>query len=209
MKNPNRLSSFSGKHPFVYEYVYYQNRNQTKSNFHLKVQKQKIYGREYLFNPKCFEFKNQFDSSKFTCLNKCFLEFAFELALDNSKDAKKFDLEEIIDIMAVNASLKIIEQISIQLTNSRLEIPKSSKENIEFCFKKCNKTEDCFQETYNVISLGEAYAKAYFNDQIQIDLVSTIYKACFSTTHFFLQFFGLLTRKTSVLIYETRQSSRN
>lgn len=172
----------SGRHPFIYQYAYYQNPNQKQNKFYLKIQKQKVYGKQYLLKPKCFKFEDQFASSKFNCLNKCFMEFEFGLALDYSKDTKKFDLNEVVNHRNVG------------------ELPEIGRKNIDYCLKRCRNIEDCFQETYNVINLGEAYAEAYSKaDQIKIDLQSRIYRAYFSTTDFYLQFFGLLTRKKFLL----------
>ena len=163
----------------------------------MKIQKQKIYGKEYLANPqKCFKFADQFAYSKFMCLNKCYIELNLSLALDLEKKNQLLDLRSIRRLKThKNPTNKDI----LKTKNSKNLLPPNLT-GFRYCLKRCQKTEDCFQETYNVIRLGEAYSKTLPGDQIQVDLEATIYLAYFSTTDFFLQFFGLLTRKTLILL---------
>lgn len=163
----------------------------------MKIQKQKIFGREYLKSPqKCFKYKDQFAASKFMCLNRCYIDRNLSLALDFEKKTQTLDLGSIRKPKLINkrSLQQTNEQSGFRLSKSENRLPKNLA-GFRYCIEKCGKIEDCFQETYNTIRLGEAYSEAFSEDQIRLGLESTIYRAYYSTADFYLQFFGLLTRK--------------
>lgn len=81
----------NGKKPHYHEYILQASNSDGK--VYLRMQKQKVYGQEYLTNSKCFKFENQFERSIFNCLNKCFIQFKHPNGFYSLDDIGGFNID--------------------------------------------------------------------------------------------------------------------
>ena len=79
-----------------------------------------------------------------------------------------------------------------------------SNENLNFCLKSCGET-DCYLEVFNAIRVKDHYSNILQNEKNveRFSLTTHIYKPFYSTTYYFLQFFGLLTLFTGTSLVNT------
>ena len=169
-----------GKQPFFYEYTY----NNYVNNDSLRILKQKVYGPQYLANPKCRSNRGQFLVSKFNCLRSC----AFNSPVDfHPPDTDRlFNQSDLIDL----------KNYPLDLTPGKIHFKGDSNTKIfRRCLEKCPR-DDCFSETYNTITLRG-------NNRMEIHFESFFYKAYYSTTQFWLQLFGLFALFTSTSVTHT------
>lgn len=172
----------NGKQPHIFEYIYF-NFRKLQRFIYMRIQKQKVYGREYLTNPACANPTNHFSSSRFNCLNRCLIERRFDDAFYGSNSRRSFDLG----------------LIARQTNGTITEIIKSKNwTELNDC-KACLKLTDCFYETYNAVRIRESYYEQIYSKEVKekFDIKTAIYLAYYSTTDWWLQFFGLLTLFTN------------
>lgn len=188
-----------GKRPFFFEYVH----NNYKNNVALILKIQKIYDRNYLESSNCKTHKDQFLSSRFACIKKCRPEKPIQfnwhrnlLELNWHDDPALFKLDLIIDkeIFRYKREAKSFQDVK-QSTKRNFHTVEHLKDYRK-CMKKCP-DNDCFVETYNTVTVPAD------NEFGNIDIETTIYTAYYSTSYFWLQFFGLLTLFTSTSVTYT------
>ena len=185
-----------GKKPNFYD-GFYLDISGIKDRLYLAVQKQKVYGRNYLTSSSCSHVNDQLARSRFTCLNKCFRRLHLPLgAYPYDDDTNEFDLSSIIN-------KKSIEQVDIKINQSKNHLEGMNKSFPE-CFHQCPQ-RDCFYETFNVVTIRKLYHDKITSRRAgksSINVETYIYKAYFSTSssEFFLQFFGLLTLFTNTSV---------
>lgn len=202
---------------FFSEYVFYQNKNNDVKTFFLKVQKQKVFSSGYLSRPTCSQLKNQFTSSRFNCLNRCFIQSKLEIGFYGSQDAGSFNLEAFVN----NKSLTRVDvdrptktakrSIQAAADHAPKKIPikfiqaqtllQGFDQNFERCLSKCP-DPSCFYEIYNAVRIRRFYYCRFQREQDKIDLKSFTYLAYYSTSDWFLQFFGLLTLFTNTTVFD-------
>lgn len=189
-----RLFVFSnGKQPYFYDYVFFK--YEISKSIYLHIYKQKVYGKAYLQNSNCFTFRNQIESGRFRCLDRCFIEKKIDLGFFLHSDTGSFDLNLLMNGRESNLPTK---------NESALERFAHLHHDEEFqaCLNLCPES-DCFHETYNSVRIKQSYYEEFISPirSDQIHIVSKIYTARYSTTDFWLQFFGLLTlfTRTSVV----------
>ena len=185
------------KLPYFPEYIY----SNKGKKIYLNVFKNKVYGEQYLLNPKCFKYENQLLHNRNHCLNQCLKSKKNKKSFYNFSDDEIFNLENIR------------KRKNTQLDNKKKEKYKSldtlnidTSADFDLCLNKCPKNEDCFWETYN--SINQDDSSANLNDlldkkNIQINLSPRIYLASYSMNDFLLQFMSLFTLLTSKSIVNT------
>ena len=192
----SQLFAYSpGKWPFFYEYVY----NNYHNNDSLKIIKQKVYGPRYLVgSSNCRTPQDQLSTSNLNCLRKCSSNAPADLHTPDSDQL--FDLGDFLDDDKYDPTrsaeyhsrkkrnVSIDGQIEIA-NNHSVGRESSNHEAFRKCAKKCPK-DDCFSETYQSITVK--------NERAEISIENVIYRAYYSTAHFWLQLFGLLTLFTGV-----------
>ena len=187
-----RLYLFSpGKKLFSFDYA--SDKNDGRNNFYLMVYKQKIYDKRYLTSTKCFTFEDQLSSSRLNCLNRCFVQNNLDFGFYFHDDRGQVDLGRIFGRTDQLANKSAVSKRPIKELN----------QNLAKCLKQDCPASDCFYETYGILRVRKSY---YDNILVKekydkIYFYSMIYRAIYSATDWWLQFFGLicLFTKTSVV----------
>ena len=181
-----------GKRPFFFEYVY----NNYRNNHSLRIHKQKVYGPRYLASSNCRTIRDQFLASKMNCLRKCTFNAPADFHLPISR--QQFDLSDFriqkydpSRSAEYHSKRNVTAEDPIETVNNHSAEKESDNETFRKCVRRCPR-DDCFSETYNSITFG--------NKLTEIKIQSAIYRAYYSTPHFWLQLFGLLTLFTGTSV---------
>lgn len=190
--------SSSSLTPYFYNYVYFKNPEILKP-FFLKLQRQKVFGSNYLKSKSACSIDNQFKKSRFKCLNDCFEKKNIDFAWHGEESTKIFDLSLISKKLGEPDKKKEILDSNSKLSYNLIE--SFGKENFIYCIKKCPE-EDCYFEVYNTVRQRDVYYRnvASKKGEPKIFVQTKIYLACYATKDFWLQIFGLLTLFTDTYV---------
>ena len=175
-----------GKQPFLYEYVF---RNYINPDS-LKIIKQKVYGPQYLASSNCRNQRDQFLASKLNCLRKCDFRWPTDRSFSWPADFDPPDSDRLYDL--IDLIEKKPERGDLHPSNHFEK--NSDNETFRKCIQRCPK-EDCYSETYDSITVK--------NGRMEINIKTEIFRAYYSSTQFWSQFFGLLTLFTSTSVTDT------
>ena len=170
-------------------YLDYTKAEDSRRKISLRIQKQKVYGKEVLLSSDCHTVSGQLARNSFTCLNDCFHRFNFEPRAYSYDDSlHEFDLA----LIANNSA-------SIEKVNSS-----SGNQDSTVCLQECPE-RDCFYEMFYKVTVRKVYHDAISRDNANASrfrLQTSIYQPYYSTPKWesWLQFFGIFTLFTNTSI---------
>lgn len=208
------------KRPFFFEYDLYRNKNNRVTTIFLKIQKQTVFAGEYLARPAaCAKLANQFASSRFACLNKCFIRFGLHIGFYGYEDSGGFDMRAMVNEQSLGAQSgkdklkKSLTQKAFQPKQKQIKKPikfiqsqyllQGFNNNFDVCLLQCPDFS-CFYEISNAVRIRRFYYERFLSklNIDKIDLQSFAHVAYYSTSDWYLQFFGLLTLFANTSIFD-------